>query len=302
MNKKRNKQLFSRVAIVGLGLMGGSLALALKKFGLAGSVAGFARRAATRRKALARGIVDSAGGRLGDVVRGAGLVVLCAPVSSIPVLARRCRAHLERGVLVTDVGSVKAHIVEESEKALRGTGAEFVGSHPIAGSDQQGLDSARADLYSGAVVVLTPSRNTSGRALRRIQRFWTALGARTVITTPARHDRIVARTSHLPHIISSLLAGCVGRSRALDLSLFCGPGFRDATRIAGGDPALWRDIIAHNLPAVKMELKRFEHALSDMAVRIERGPRYVQSVLKRGRDSRNRLLAIQTPRRTPVAR
>lgn len=272
--------------------MGSSLAMALKKRGIAGKVTGFARRPETRKKALAGKIVDAVCDRLEDAVRDADLVVACAPVSVIPEIITAAAGHLPPRAVVTDVGSVKARIAAAAEKALADNRAEFLGSHPIAGSEQRGLEAARDDLYRGAVVAITPTRRTSRRALRIVSGFWRALGAEVVPVSPAVHDRVLARTSHLPHLIAALLAGCAGRERAVEYGKFCGAGFRDTTRIAEGDPELWRDILANNACFLRGELKVFAGKLANLSAILSKGDeRQIAKYLRNGRECRRKLLA-----------
>jgi len=292
MPAKRKKKLFDRVAIIGLGLMGASLGLALKRAKIADKVVGFARRPETRKQALAKKIVDIACERMEDAVQGADFIVLCAPVGVIPDMMKQCRKCLSPNAIVTDVGSVKACIVAEAEKVFMGGKAEFVGSHPIAGSEQHGLESARADLYRRAVVAVTPARRTTERALRIVRQFWQMLVAEVVQISPEAHDRIIARTSHLPHVIAALLAGCVGREHAGQYGRFCGTGFRDTTRIAEGDPELWRDILENNACFLVKELEAFEKELKHLLAGLKKGGGGVMGKhLSRGRERRRRLLA-----------
>ena len=290
--KKEKKYLFNRVAIIGLGLMGASLGLALKQRRIAKMVAGFARRPETRKKALAGKIVDVACKRIEDAVRGSDFIVLCAPVSVIPGMMKSVLdGELSQGAIVTDVGSVKSHIAAEAEKTFRDGNAEFIGSHPIAGSEQQGLESARADLYHGMVVALTPTPRSSKKALLIAGKFWRALGTDVIVVSPAEHDRVVACTSHLPHVIAALLAGIVGRDRTGCYAGFCGTGFRDTTRIAEGDPALWRDIIENNAHNLLIELGAFEKELKKIIAGLKKGrPGAAEKCLVRGRECRRRLL------------
>lgn len=291
--KKIEKHLFNRVAIIGLGLMGASLGLALKKTRITKTVAGFARRPETRKKALAGKIIDVACERIEDAVRGSDFIVLCAPISVIPGMMKSVsRGELPQGAIVTDVGSVKSHIVAEAEKTFWSGKAEFIGSHPIAGSEQQGLESAHADLYHGVVVALTPTSRTSEKALLVASKFWRALGADIVAVSPAEHDRVIARTSHLPHVIAALLSGSVGRGRTGRYAGFCGTGFRDTTRIAEGDPVLWRDIIEDNAPNLLIELSAFAKELKKIIAGLKKGRSGVaERCLSRGRECRRRLLA-----------
>lgn len=282
------------MAIIGLGLMGASLGLALKKGRVAGKVVGFARRAETRRKARAGKIVDIVYDRLEDAVKGSDIVVLCAPVSIIPEMVKRCQPALRENAVITDVGSAKAHIVAAAEKLFRGKKVRFAGSHPIAGSEQHGMEAARPDLYRGAVVAVTPVPRTAKDAVRNIVGFWRALGCEVVMVSPREHDRIIARTSHLPHVIAALLALCVGRKNAGQYGKFCGAGFRDTTRIAEGEPDLWGDILMDTAPFLEKELRMFAGDLKKMIKGLANNRRrIIKKYLNEGRVSRRKLQAVR---------
>jgi len=283
-----------RVAILGLGLMGGSLGLALKARGV--RVAGYARRAPVRDQALEMEAVDEAFSDPARAVEGASVVVVCVPVLSTAALLKSCRAHLAPGALVTDVGSTKAEIVRAARAILRRSSATFLGSHPIAGSEQQGLAAARADLYERAVVVLTPVGGEPSGAAKRLERFWTSVGARTVRLPPRTHDRIMARTSHLPHLVAAALSVAVGRSpQPPGLRDFCGTGFRDTTRIAEGAPDIWMDILQSNRKAIAMEVRAFERQVGLVARWLETGrDASLRAFLEQGRADRKALAARHT--------
>ncbi len=290
--KKAKKRLFNRVAIIGLGLMGASLGLALKRGKIANKVVGFARRPVTRKMALKRRVVDVACDRIEDAVRHADLAVICAPVGIIPGLAKRCLSAAPDATVITDVGSSKSGIVSAIERT--GGNVNFVGSHPIAGSEQHGLDAARAGLYRGAVVALTPTPRTSKKALRAVSRFWRALGAEIIVISPREHDRIVARTSHLPHVIAAMLAACVGRENPGRYGKLCGSGFRDTTRVAEGEPDLWLDILGNNAGFLRKELEAFEKELKRLLAGLKKGDRnIIKNCLNRGRESRRYLLSAR---------
>ena len=296
--KKNGRDMFNRVAIIGLGLMGASLGLALKKGKITKTVAGFARRPATRKMALKRKIIDIACDRIEDAVQCADLVVICAPVGIIPGLAKQCLLFAPDNAVITDVGSAKAGIVSEieqnrGERGKKGKNVNFVGSHPIAGSENHGLEAARVDLYRGAIVALTPTPCVSKKALRVVSEFWRALGAEVVVVSPQEHDRIIARTSHLPHIIAALLAACVGRENSGRYGKLCGTGFRDTTRIAEGDPELWRDILENNACFLRKELESFEKELRHLLAGLKKDGNgdVIERCLDRGRENRRRLLA-----------
>jgi len=256
--------MMNRLAIMGIGLMGGSLGLAARRCGLARTVAGFARREAVREAALEKGIVDEVHAAPGDAAADADLVVFCLPVLAIPECAEVCRPHLKPGCVATDVGSTKRELVFRMEQVLRDSGATFVGSHPIAGSDATGLEAACADLYDDAVVVVTPAADPE--ALDVVEEFWGRLGSRVVRMHAEEHDRVIARTSHLPHLVAAALVDTVCREGGAFRRDLCGSGFRDTTRIAGGSESVWHDILRSNRDAVRAELGCFAEVLA----RVER--------------------------------
>lgn len=255
----------SRVAILGLGLMGGSLGLALRAVGGV-SVAGYARRAATRDAAVARGVVEDIYVTPAEAARGADMVVACVPILQIEALLRAALPGIGEGSLVTDVGSTKAELERIIRPLVASVGAHFVGSHPICGSDEQGIEASRADLYRGAIVVVAePESGGEPAAAGRVAAFWKSVGARVLAMPAGIHDRILARTSHLPHMISSLLAATVAREPMPESTAgLCGPGFRDTTRLARGAAAVWSDILSTNRDAVLIELGAYRDELNSL--------------------------------------
>ena len=244
------------ISIVGLGLMGASLAMALRKRGYAGRLVAFARKAETRQEAMARGIVEEAFADPRQAVQGATLVVLCTPIRTCVELAGDIAPLLKPGALVTDVGSTKGWICRQMAGFLpRGV---FVGSHPIAGSEKQGLQAASSDLYENALVVIAGNQDVPEAATARIAALWQAAGARTSRMAPDDHDRLLARTSHLPHVAAAALAKAIGRDNAGQVGAFCGTGFYDSTRVAAGSIEMWNDILMTNAPAVAEELRAFK--------------------------------------------
>jgi len=260
--------LFERAAVVGVGLIGGSLALAARQAGLFGRVTGVGRGAANLATALARGIVDRTTHRLEDI-GAVDLVVLAAPVRTIPALAAQLAPHLRAGTVVTDVGSVKGSIVGELEKILPAS-CPFVGAHPIAGSERSGAEVADADLFRGAPCVLTPTDHTDASALQRIEALWQGVGARVMRMSPAEHDRALAWTSHLVHAIAYSLTHAID---ATDPAAFAcaGPSLRESTRVAASDPILWRDIFLANAPAVLEVMETFTTDLDGLKQAISSG-------------------------------
>jgi prephenate dehydrogenase len=283
----------NRISILGLGLMGGSLGLALKNSqSFRGKVCGCARRLETRKLALELNAVDEVFGDPAKAVEGADLTVLCVPILAIPELVKACKSGLKKGCILTDVGSTKAELAERIDPLLKGTEAAFVGSHPLAGSEQEGLAAARANLYEKAVVFVTPSDKHGGPAVERLKVFWENLGATVKIMTPDEHDRILARTSHLPHIAAALVSATVGRDGDLrQLGTYCGPGFRDTTRIAEGSPEVWHDIIRSNRKCLAGELAEFKCGLEGVLSMLERGAfDQLLRFLENGRSKRKQLM------------
>lgn len=242
---------FGTVTLAGVGLLGGSLALALRRLGLAREVRGWVRRPEAVREAESLGLVDMAttDGRV--AASGADLLVLCTPVGSFGPVAAKLVPHLASGAVVTDVGSVKGPVVAEMDPLCRQFGAVFVGSHPMAGSERTGMRFARAELMDGAVVVTTPLPGVPAGAVERVESLWRAVGARVLRMTAAEHDAVVARASHLPHVVACALAHRVLDPGATpDAGPVCATGFRDTTRVASGSAEMWRDILVANRASV----------------------------------------------------
>lgn len=254
----------SRTAILGLGLMGGSIAMGLRARGYEGTITGYARRPETLARALQGGMIDEGGDDAAAVVADADLVILGVPILTMGPLLKACLPGLKPGAVVTDVGSTKACLADELPRVLSGSGAEFVGSHPIAGSEQQGLEAATSHLYDEAVVVVTPVPASDVGKVRKVRAFWEGLGSRVVEMAPTEHDALLARTSHLPHLGAAGLSLAVGRDGAQLAGLFCGSGFDDATRIAAGSPDVWLDILRTNREALLEELPAFIQSIQDL--------------------------------------
>jgi prephenate dehydrogenase len=263
--------LVERMTIAGVGLIGGSLALAVKRAGLVGEVLGFGRTAANLDVARRRGIVDRV---VGDPAEAgaADVVVLAAPVGACAALAARFAAGARPETILTDVGSVKATLVDDLERAWPHP-ARVVGAHPIAGSETSGAAAARPDLFQGRLCVLTPSPGTAPAALDVVRRLWTGVGARVEEMAPAAHDAILGRVSHLPHVVAyALVRALAGRSdggrRLLD---YAGTGLLDTTRIAASPAEVWRDVALANRAALGEALAEFRAALGELEALIVAG-------------------------------
>jgi prephenate dehydrogenase len=259
---------FEKIAVVGLGLLGGSIALAAKARDVAGAVAGTGRRPEALAEARRRAAIDATTS-LREAVRGAELVVLCTPVSAMPDQVREAAPHLAPDAIVTDVGSVKAPLAD-TLPGLLPDGVTYVGAHPMAGSHHRGIEHARADLLEGAPCVLTPTRATPPRALSRVTAFFTALGARVVIRDPAVHDAQVGWMSHVPHALAFAFARalCAAPAEAGEVA---GSGFRDFTRIAQSDAELWGDILLANRKAVGAALQSVRDELEVIGRALDHG-------------------------------
>jgi prephenate dehydrogenase len=239
------------LAILGPGLLGGSLAMACKSRG-GGRVSVWARREEAVAEVRDRGCADVASTDVRKVVADADVVVFATPIGAMPSLAREIVEYVKPTALVTDVGSVKAPVVRELAPLFAGR-AEFIGSHPMAGSEQTGLGAARADLFEGAVTIVTPEAGTPAARTARVRAFWEGVGCTVRQVGPEEHDLMVGWVSHLPHLLAATLINTVEASDP-EAFEFCGPGFRDATRIASGPPSMWTEILGENRLAVHQAL------------------------------------------------
>jgi prephenate dehydrogenase len=269
VNPETRPVRWNKITLVGVGLLGGSLGMALRMRRLAGSVVGLVRRVASVRQCVNAGAVDVATCHVEHALEGSELVVLCTPIAQMRPLAERMIPHLERGTIVTDVGSVKGPVARELEPLLGRAGAHFVGSHPMAGSETSGVAAARPDLFAGAVCVITPGKRSNPAAVRKVRRLWKSVGCRLLQLSPGAHDELVSRSSHLPHVLAAQLASYVLAPAFPPVQAeLCATGFRDTTRIASGSPEMWRDIVLANrgcllksLAAYTRELAKFRRAL-----------------------------------------
>ncbi len=258
------KPAFERVAVLGLGLLGGSVVLAAKQRGVAARVVGATRRADVLEEALRSGAVDETGD-FESAARGADLVVLATPIFAMGEVVRRIAPVLDQGTLVTDVGSVKAGLVD-TLPGLLPRGVHYVGAHPMAGSHERGMEHARADLFEGATCVVMETAEPAAR--ERVAGFWRALGARVVLRDPAVHDAEVAWVSHIPHALAFAFASALEQAPAAAFEVQ-GAGFRDFTRIAHSDPGLWGDILTGNRKAMAAPLEAVGRALASLSGALE---------------------------------
>jgi prephenate dehydrogenase len=279
------------LAVLGVGLLGGSLAAALRARGLVGRVLGAGRRESSLKVAVDRGLIDEPTLDPAAAAGEADLVVLATPVGQFSDLLARIGAALRPDAVVTDVGSTKAQVVADAERLLPHPG-RFVGSHPIAGSEKRGPAFAAPDLFEGALCLLTPTERTEADAVQLVRWLWMSLGMRVRQVGPAEHDAILARTSHLPHLAAAALVDVLTDSQAT----FIGPGFLDTTRIAAGDPGMWTDICRHNGPAIAAALDALIDRLTRMREGLQRGDAdAVAELLARAQTRRRALDAERRP-------
>ncbi len=263
---------FSRVVIVGVGLIGGSLALSLKRAGVVGTVVGVGRSAASLEKAKALGVIDEVAESLADAARGASLIVLCAPVAQNFALLHALEPHLQPGTIVTDAGSTKSDVIMAAKTALGDKVAQFVPAHPIAGRELNGVEAALNDLYLGKKVVMCPLQENSRADVAAVRAMWEATGADVHVMSAVQHDAVFASVSHLPHVLSYALVAQVANAEDAALKLdFAGGGFRDFTRIAGSSPEMWRDICIANKEALLREISTYEAVLGHLKAQIKAG-------------------------------
>jgi prephenate dehydrogenase len=265
-----NPVLIERLAIVGTGLIGGSLARALRGAGVVTTIVGFDADPHNLEQALELGVVDEISASAAEAVRGAGVVFISVPVCAISTVVREIAPFLAPGCVVTDGGSVKAALVAECE-GLMPPSCSFLGGHPIAGTEHSGAAASFATLYSGKRCILTPTDKTDAGAFDTVSRLWQAAGAQVCCMEPDHHDRIFAEISHLPHVVAYALVHAVGSAdvEGENVLSYTAGGFRDFTRIASSDPAMWRDISLMNREALLASIDGFSRSLAELRRRID---------------------------------
>lgn len=246
---------FNKITIIGVGLIGGSIGLAIRKRRIAREVVGVFRHGSTMKRALKARAVSRGSMSVSEGVKGADLIIISPLVHFIPGLIREAARHAKKGAIITDVGSTKGWIVHEVEKGLKGNNKVFfVGSHPMAGSEHTGVEFARADLLEDAPCIVTKTAKTNKKALKKVMDFWVSLGAKVKVMSPAAHDRSVSLISHLPHIVAFGLAGAVPEKEYA----YAAEGFKDTTRVASSDAYLWTDIFLTNKKEIARAGRLFE--------------------------------------------
>ncbi len=303
-----DSSLFQRIALIGLGLLGSSIALVAKREGLTAHIAGCARTEATRNKALELGFVDSVHEDPAEAVADADIVFLCTHVGSYGAIAGKIARALKTGAIITDVGSVKRAVIDDMRPHIP-AGVHFVPGHPVAGTEHSGPESGFADLFAGRHCILTPEADCDEAAVEKVCQFWRRAGMEVETMDADHHDRVLAVTSHLPHLIAYSIVATVGdleaqlsREAAADSSLvdtnevirYSAGGFRDFTRIAASDPEMWRDVFLNNRVAILEMLGRFSEDLTALQRAIRWGEgETLEALFRRTREIRRGIIDMR---------
>ncbi len=278
-----------KLVIFGVGLIGGSLALALKRKNTAPHIVGIGRPNDSLQTALEMGVIDAAETDLTKALADTDMVVIAVPVAQMPNILKAIEPHLSPSIIITDVGSTKSDVIQHALAILGKNAAQFVPGHPIAGAEKSGVSAARADLFDGKNVVLTPTGNTSQQAIKAVHELWGAAGARVSEMSANSHDGIFAAISHLPHLLAfALVDEIASRPNAAQLFAFAAGGFRDFTRIAGSSPEMWRDISLANREPLLGEISAYQDELAKLKSLIENlDGAGLQALFERARQARN---------------
>ena len=282
--------MIDRLAVIGVGLIGGSLARALRVAGEVGEVVGCGRSAANLETALELGVIDRFSQDAAEAVRGADMVFIAIPLGAIRDTFIAIRDGLRDHAVVTDGGSVKGSVVADAAAAFGSIPSRLVPGHPIAGTERSGVDASFAELYRGRRVILTPLPETDPDAIDKVTHMWRICGAQVTRMGVATHDEVLAATSHLPHMLAYGLVDTLARMRENDeIFRYAAGGFRDFTRIASSNPVMWRDICLANREALGAMLRGFSDEMTDLADTIRRGDgEHLLEILQRAKDTRDR--------------
>ena len=259
-----------KIVIFGVGLIGGSIALALKKAGSTAQIIGVGRSTESLQTALDLGVIDTASTNLAQAVSDADLILIATPVAQTPVILSAIKPHLGTDTIITDAGSTKSDVLSYASDVLAERASQFVGGHPIAGAEKSGVTAANADLFRSKNVILTPTTKNSAEAISRVKTLWQLCGANVSEMTAETHDSVFAAVSHLPHLLAfALVDDIASRPNAEQLFSFAASGFRDFTRIAGSNPEMWRDISLANKTALLAELTAYQAELVQLKKLLE---------------------------------
>lgn len=288
------KKLFNQISVIGLGLIGSSFSLAIKKNKIANKVVGYSRSSSTRKAAKKLNLVDTVANSLVKSVKGSDLIIICTPLSTYPKIINEMTPHLEKNSIVTDVGSAKLTTINEVS-GLFSKFIQFIPAHPIAGTEQSGPYAGFPELFIDRWCILTPLKNNKPSSVNKIKTLWKSLGSKVEIMSPERHDRVMAITSHLPHLIAYNIVSTAADLETVtkqEIIKYSASGFRDFTRIASSDPVMWRDIFLKNKDAVLEMIGRFSEDLSALqkAVRWE-DSKTLHKIFSRTRKVREKIIS-----------
>ncbi|MCG3201583.1 MAG: Cyclohexadienyl dehydrogenase [Gammaproteobacteria bacterium] len=280
-----------RLTVIGIGLIGGSFARAVRRGGAVGEIVGCSADAAELRGAIDLGVIDRAETDVAAAARGAGVVMIATPVGAIPAVFRAIAGSLGEETIVSDAGSVKGSVVAAARALLGRHFPRFVAGHPIAGTERSGVAASLPDLYVNQRVILTPEAETRADAIATVRALWEAAGAHVEEMPAGEHDAILAYTSHLPHMVAFALVNCLGGAEpASELLRFAAGGFRDLTRIASSHPVMWRDIALANRDELLRALHGYQGSLAEIIAAIEKGDAAaLEAIFARARALRERL-------------
>lgn len=292
--------MIDRLCIIGVGLIGGSLARAAKRAGICREVVGAGRNEAQLRKAVDLGVIDRYSTQIAEAVAGADMVVLAVPLGAMEGALRQMAAHLRPDAVVTDVGSAKGSVVAAARAVFGTVPGNFVPGHPIAGTEKSGVEASFAELFEGRRVILTPLPQTSPDALARVRGLWEATGAEVVEMDVEHHDEVLAATSHLPHLLAYALVDTLARmDESEEIFRYSAGGFRDFTRIASSDPVMWRDICLANREAILRVLQHFEEELAGLTEAVRAGDaEHILALFARAKAARDRYVNTSNGKRS----
>lgn len=281
--------MINRLAIIGVGLIGGSLSLALKEAGKVNDVVGFSRTEKIRQEALALGVIDRAASSIADAVKDADMIFLAVPMAAMGDVLAELVGHIKEGAIITDGGSAKAQLVDLAKEHLGSKFSQFVPGHPIAGTEKSGPSAAFSSLYQAHKVVLTPVSETNKKALTTVRAMWQATGASVFDMDVKQHDVVLAATSHLPHLLAFNLVGMLAeRDDCEDVLRYAAGGFKDFSRIASSDAVMWRDICLSNSDAILGLIQQYQQGLTQLETAIKnQDGETLKTVFERAKEARD---------------
>ena len=284
-----NKKIINKLCIIGVGLIGGSLARALKKAGVVGEVVGVGRDVAHLVKAKALGVIDQFETDIAAAVKGCDMVVVAVPLGAMQSVFEKIAPVITNDMIITDVGSAKGSVVKSAQAAFKSVPATLVPGHPIAGTEKSGVEASFPELYENRRIIITPLENSSSDAISKVQAMWQACGADVIKTTIEHHDEVLAATSHLPHMLAFSLVDTLAKMDAKnEIFDFAAGGFRDFTRIASSDPDMWHDICLANGEALVEMIKKFSDDLELLSKAIEKhDSAYLKETFSRAKNARD---------------